>query len=146
MSVTYWSNFMGPISMSWYRDRGLTHMVEKTCESELIRDALRTSKVLKYPDIEIGDTYEIEEITVHYAGGRIDIYGLDPEKYYAGKDEYGLDVMHGEDWNALSDWLDDLTTDTVLSYNDLIEQFEQYYGKKIRWAKDTVDDWRNYIQ
>lgn len=135
MSVTYWSNFMGPISMSWYRDRGMTHMVERTCESELIRDALRTSKVLNYPDIEIGDTYEIEEVTVHYAGGRIDIYGLDPEKYYAGKDEYGLDVMHGEDWNALSDWLDDLTTDTLLSYNDLIEQFEQYYGKKIRWAE-----------
>ena len=137
MSVTYWSNFMGPISMHWYRERGLTHMVEKTCESELIRNALRTSKILNYPEIEIGDTYELEEITVHYAGGRIDIYGLDPEKYYAGKDEYGLPVMHCEDWNALSDWLDDLTTDTLLSYNELIEQFEQHYGKKIRWADDS---------
>ena len=69
----------------------------------------------------------------YWAGGRIDIYGVPGEHYPL---EYGLPVMHEEDWNALSDWLDDLTTDTLLSYNDLIEQFEQYYGKKIRWADE----------
>lgn len=136
MSVSYWTNFMGPISMSWYRHRGLTHMVTKTCDSELIRNALRTSKVLNYPDIEIGDTYELEEITVHYAGGRIDIFGLDPEEYYGGKDEYGLDVMHGEDWAALSDWLDEFESEEQVPYEELIEQFEEYYGQKIRWWKD----------
>ena len=145
MSVTYWTNFMGPISMHWYRERGLTHMVEKTCESELIRNALRTSKVLNYPDIEIGDTYEIEDVTVHYAGGRIDIYGLDPELYYGGKDEYGLDVMHGADWSALSDWLDEFESEEKVPYNELIELFEAHYGKKIRWAKD-LEDWRNIAQ
>ena len=132
--ISYSANFMGPCSMDWYRARGFTHMVEKTCESELIRNALRTSKVLNYPNIEIGDTYEIEDVKVHYAGGRIDI--RDSSKPgYDGWDEYGMAPIHGEDWNALSDWLWDLTTDTLLSYNDLIEQFEQYYGKKIRWAE-----------
>ena len=133
--VTYWTNFMGPISMHWYRDRGLTHMVEKICESELIRDALRSSKVLNYPNIEIGDTYEIEETTVHYAGGRIDIHGLDPDQYYGGSDEYGLPVMHSEDWNALSDWLDEFESEEQVPYDELIEKFEEHYGRKIRWSE-----------
>lgn len=132
--ITYSTNFMGPITLDWYRERGLTHMVEKTCESELIRNALRTSKVLNYPNIEIGDTYKIEDVTVHYAGGRIDIYGLDPEKYYNGTDEYGLNIMHGEDWNALGDWLWDLETEEKVPYDELIALFEKHYGKKIRWA------------
>ena len=132
--ISYSTNFMGPISTRWYSERGLTHMVTKTCESELIRNALRSSKVLNYPNIEIGDTYEVEEITVHYAGGRIDIRDSSKQGY-DGWDEYGMAPMHGEDWNALSDWLWDLTTPTKLSYNTLIEQFEQYYGKKIRWAE-----------
>jgi hypothetical protein len=135
--VTYWTNFMGPISMNWYRERGLTRMVEHTCESELIRNALRTSKKFNYPDIEIGDTYELEEITVHYAGGRIDIHGLDPEEYYNGTDEYGLRVMHGEDWNALSDWLDEFESEEQVPYDELIALFEKHYGKKIRWADES---------
>jgi hypothetical protein len=125
--------------MDWYRKRGLTHMVERTCESELIRNALRTSKVLNYSDIEIGDKYEIEDVKVHYAGGRIDIHGLDPEKYYNGTDEYGLDVMHGEDWNALSDWLDEFESEEKVPYDELIALFENDYGKKIRWADDTTN-------
>lgn len=136
---------MGPISMDFYRKRGLTHMVEKTCESELIRDALRTSKVLNYPDIEIGDTYEVEEVTVYYAGGRIDI--RDSSKYgYDGWDEYGVAPMHAEDWNALGDWLWDLETEDKVPYDELIALFEKDYGKKIRWAKDTVEDWRHISQ
>jgi len=133
--ITYSTNFMGPISMDFYRKRGLTHMVEKTCESELIRNALRTSTKLNYPNIEIGDTYEQEEITVHYAGGRIDIYGLDPEKYYGGSGEYGLRVMHGEDWDALSDWLYEFESEEQVPYDELIALFEKDYGKKIRWAE-----------
>jgi hypothetical protein len=133
MSITYSTNFMGPITTHWYRDRGLTHMVEKTCESKLIRDILRTSKVLNCPNIEIGDTYEIEEITVHYAGGRIDIYGVPDEHYPL---EYGLGVMHGEDWNALGDWLWDFESEELIPYDELIALFEKHYGKKIRWWKD----------
>lgn len=139
--ITYSTNFMGPISMEWYRDRGLTRMVEKTCESEIVRNMLRNSKKLKYLDIEIGDTYELEEIAVSYAGGRIDIRGLDEEDYYNGWDEYGLGVMHGEDWDLFSDWLDDLATTEQLGYDTLISTFEAEVlnGRKIRWADDITD-------
>ena len=41
--------------------------------------------------------------------------------------------MHSEDWNALSEYLWDLTTETQLSYDELIASFEEQYGKKIRW-------------
>src|SRR5210317_1136915 len=133
--ITYSTNFMGPISMNWYRERGLTHMVEQTCESELIRNALRTSKALNYPDIEIGDTYEIEDVKVHYSAGRIDIRD-DSKHGYDGWDEYGVSPMHGEDWNALSDWLWDLETEEKVPYDELIALFEKDYGKKIRWWKD----------
>lgn len=105
MSVTYSTNWMGPISLSWYKERGL----------------LKEGSV---------------EPTTYYCAGRIDIYGLDENEYYNGQHEYGLRPMHGEDWNALSDWLDDLETDELMSYGDLIEAFQLWYGKSIRWATD----------
>jgi hypothetical protein len=71
-----------------------------------------------------------------WCAGRIDIYGLPEDEYYCGKSEYGVAPMHGEDWNALSDYLWDLTTPELLPYNTLIEQFETHYGKKIRWADE----------
>ena len=117
---------MGPISIEWYRKRGLTHKVSKV---------LGEDRRFYPKGLGPGDVWEYDEIDISYAGGRIDIRGLDEEENYNGWSEYGLPVMHGEDWNALSEWLEDLTTDTLLLYNDLIEQFEQYYGKKIRWAK-----------
>jgi hypothetical protein len=85
-----------------------------------------------------------DEITTHYAGGRIDIYGVPGEHYPL---EYGLSPMHGEDWNALSDWLDDLTTTELWEYDMMISIFEAEIlnGRSIRWAKD-LEDWRNYAQ
>jgi hypothetical protein len=128
--ITYSTNWMGPVNMDWFRKRGLTHRVIKECTTEEVRDILRRSK---YPTIEIGDTFETEEIHTYYACGRIDIRD-DTKEGYAGWDEYGVAPMHGEDWNALSDFLWDLTTEELLSYNELIHKFEEHYGKKIRWA------------
>jgi len=72
---------------------------------------------------------------ITYSAGRIDI--RDDSKYgYDGWHEYGVAPMHGEDWNALSDYLWDLTTEELLPYDTLIEQFETHYGKKIRWADE----------
>ena len=45
---------------------------------------------------------------------------------------------HEKQENALDDYLWDLTTEDLLSYNTLIEQFETHYGKKIRWADDIT--------
>ena len=102
--ITYSTNWMGPISLDWYRKRGL---------------------------LEEGSS----EPTTYYSAGRIDIRD-DSKPGYDGWHEYSVAPMHGEDWNALSDYLWDLTTEELLSYNTLIEQFETHYGKKIRWADD----------
>lgn len=127
MSVTYSTNWMGPISMDWYHKRGLVKYVWKKVDSEFVANLRR---------LDIGDSYMVEEITTHYCAGRIDIHGLDPDEYYGGSDEYGLPVMRGESWNALSDWLDDLETETLLSYDELISRFETETGHKIQWLED----------
>ena len=122
--VTYSTNWMGPVNMDWYRERGLTRQVSEVLEKDQAFGYLKA-----------GETWIYEDITEHYACGRIDIRDSTKEGY-DGWDEYDLEPMHSEDWNALSEYLWDLTTDTQLSYNDLIASFEDYYGKKIRWWND----------
>lgn len=91
--IEYSTNWMGPISIKWYEERGL------------------------------------DRKEVSYSAGRIDIYGLDPSKYYAGKSEYGLEPMLTEDWNNLSDFLLTLKTKSLLSKGELLDMFEKEYGK-----------------
>ena len=124
--ITYSTNWMGPVNMNWYRERGLTRKVTRVVKEDDLLVKLGRKKV--------GDVLEYDEITTHYGAGRIDIRD-DTKEGYAGWDEYSVAPMHGEDWNALSDYLWDLTTEELLSYNTLIEQFETHYGKKIRWAE-----------
>ena len=100
-NISYSTNFMGPITTGWFKERGLTD--------------------------------EDGEITTYYSGGRIDIRDYRCEGY-DGWNEYALPIMHGEDWNALSDWLDDFTSEELIPYDELIAMFEEQYGKKIRWA------------
>ena len=128
--ITYNTNWMGPVSMDWYRERGLTRQVSEVLEKDQT-----------FGDLKAGETWTYEDITEHYACGRIDIRDNTKEGY-DGWDEYDLEPMHSEDWNALSEYLWDLTTETQLSYDELITSFEEYYGKKIRWwdgeKKDSV--------
>ena len=124
--VTYSTNWMGPISLDWFRKRGLTREVSVVLEEDQ-----------KFGDLKAGDTWTYAEITTNYAGGRIDI--RDDSKYgYDGWDEYGVAPMHIEDWNALSDFLDRLSGEKVVPYESLIMLFEAQYGKKIRWADDIT--------
>ena len=104
--ITYSTNWMGPINLHWYEERGL-----------LEDDGVTP--------------------TIRYSAGRIDIRD-DSKSGYDGWDEYSVAPMNSEDWNALSDYLWDLTTEELLSYNTLIEQFETHYGKRIRWADDIT--------
>lgn len=69
----------------------------------------------------------------HWAAGRIDIYGV-PEEHYPL--EYSLPPMHYEDWNDLSDWLDVLETDRLLSFEELILTFQWLTKIQIRWWKN----------
>jgi len=102
--ITYSTNWMGPINLHWYEERGLLE--------------------------EDGVTP-----TIRYSAGRIDIRD-DSKEGYDGWNEYGVSPMHGEDWNALGDYLEELTTEELLPYDTLIEQFETHYGKRIRWAEE----------
>ena len=122
MTITYSTNWMGPISMDWFRERGLVREVEKAFESADIAEAF---------GMDVGEKYIVDEISTYYSAGRIDIRGVPDEPYGL---EYGLAPMHGEDWNALSDFLNNFTSETLVSYEQLIELFETNYGKKIRWA------------
>jgi hypothetical protein len=124
--ITYSTNMMGPWSMDWYRQRGLTEHVWKKIESKM------QAKIRR---MDIGESYMTEEIITHYAGGRIDIRGLDDSEFYNGWGEYSLPIMHGEDFNAFSDWLDEQADETVRNYEELICDFEREYGKLIRWAE-----------
>jgi len=119
--ITYSTNWMGPINMDWYRQRNLT--VTKTVVQE--EDSKFTSR-------KKGDIYEVEEITQQYSAGRIDIRGVPDEPWGL---EYGVAPMHGEDWNALGDFLWDFESEELIPYDELLELFEANYGKKIRWSK-----------
>ena len=76
----------------------------------------------------------IEEHGDCWSVGRIDI--RDSSKYgYDGWDEYAVAPMHTEDWNALTDFLYGFKSEERIPYDELIELFEEHYGKKIRWAE-----------
>lgn len=123
MSVSYSLNWMGPVSMQWYRDRGLTKMVSEVLEKDQV-----------FGNLKEGDTWTHEEITTHYSAGRIDIRDSSKEGY-DGWDEYAVSPMHAEDWHHLGEWLWELTTDEVLPYNTLLEMFQEHYDKEIRWIE-----------
>ena len=117
--ISYSTNMMGPGHTSWYTERGLTRKATRVVTTDVIKG------------YSPGDVIEYDEITTHYAGGRIDIRGVPNEPWGL---EYSLAVMHGEDWNALGDFLDRLSGEKVVPYESLIMLFEAQYGRKIRWA------------
>jgi hypothetical protein len=78
----------------------------------------------------------IAEHGEHWAAGRIDISGLNEEEYWDGRAEYGLAPMHTTSWNALSEWLDTLETDVLLSFEELILGYQWATKREIRWWKD----------
>ena len=88
--VTYSINWMGPLHMSWYENRGL------------VKDG---------------------EIITLFSGGRIDVYGLGDEYPYGS--EIGVPSMIGEDWESFADWLDDFSTDTQWTLDQLLEEYEK---------------------
>ena len=129
---SYSTNWMGPVSTDWYSKNGLVKQVVKTCDSEVVRDLLRMTT---HPNIKIGDTYEDEEVSAYFATGRIDV--RDSTKLgYDGWHELSLPLMHGEDWNSFSRWLEDFITEELWELEGIVAQYEQDTGKVIRWWKD----------
>jgi len=121
--ITYSTNWMGPISLDWFRKRGLTETVTKVVtEDSILLDTGR----------KVGDVVEYDEVTTYYSGGRIDIRGVPDEPWGL---EYSLPIMHGEDWNDFSEWLESFQTHELWEFDDIIELYESASGRKIRWAE-----------
>lgn len=67
-----------------------------------------------------------------WAGGRIDINGVPNEPYGI---EYGLAVMRTEDWVRFSDWLDNLVTQELLTFQEIVDRYERT-NPPITWWKE----------
>jgi hypothetical protein len=116
--VSYSTNWMGPININWYHERGLTKIITKT----LTEDCRFTSN-------KMGDTITLTDITERWSGGRIDVYGTG-EPY---GDELSLPIMHGEDYARFSVWLRTFKTETMWTLKQLVQEYEKT-NPKIRWA------------
>jgi hypothetical protein len=110
---------MGPWHLDWYRQRGLTKKVTKVLEKDS-----------SWSDKKAGDVVELEEITEHYAGGRIDFHNPYTDSFYS--DEMGVPLMRAEDWSRFGDWLDDFKCYDVLTLEDLVNEYEKT-NPPIRW-------------
>lgn len=126
--ITYSTNMMGPISMQWFEERGLT---------KTVREVLEEGQTIYPKGLGPGDVWEYEVVTTYYAGGRIDIRGVPGDEYWNGWYEYSLPIMHGEDWNDFSEWLESFQTHELWEFEDIIKLYESASGRKIRWADDT---------
>jgi len=73
---------------------------------------------------------------VKYSGGRIDIRGVPGDEYWNGCHEYSLPLMRTEDWNEFSVWLDDFETETLWTFEQIMEEYRQETGHVIRWWKE----------
>ena len=108
MKIRYSTNWMGPISIDWYKQRGLT------------RPAF-----FRFKDQDV----ETVEITESYSAGRIDVN--DGSDY---GDEIHLPAMRNEDWHRFSKWLETFETDDVWTLEQLVELYERA-NPKITWSK-----------
>jgi hypothetical protein len=73
-----------------------------------------------------------------YAGGRIDVYGMNEDDYYAGRTAIGLPVMTAQCFNALSDFLRGFTSSSLLKYDDLITLYYAEGNPEIEYAPDLL--------
>jgi hypothetical protein len=117
--IRYSTNWMGPVSLNWYRARGLTQTEER----------IATENTMFY---SIGETYTSESITTSYSCGRIDVRGVPDEPYGL---EIGVPPMLTSDWQHFGRWLDDVQTVAVWSLDNLVTAYEYQTGNRIIWDK-----------
>lgn len=122
MTISYSTNWCGPISMKWYRDRGLT-VVETVVQEE---DSILHKK---------GEIYDLETTIESWSGGRIDVRGTGLGPY---GEEIELPIMRGDCYQRFSDWLDTFKTDDVWTLDQIVELYERD-NPKIIWAHDVFD-------
>jgi hypothetical protein len=122
MKIRYSTNWMGPVSLDWYRKRGLTTLEYHVQEQDN-----------PYTGRKAGEHYKMELITDNYSCGRIDVRGTgDP---YG--EEIGVPPMLSLDWARFSRWLDTFETDAPWTLDQLVELYERT-NPKITW--DTYSE------
>lgn len=110
MKVKYSTNWMGPISLDWYRQRGLTTLEHHVQEQDN-----------PYTGRKAGERYTLELITDNYSCGRLDVMGID-DPY---GEEIGVPPMLSLDWCRFGRWLDTMETDAVWTLDQLVELYER---------------------
>lgn len=105
--VRYSLNWMGPVSIEWYRARGL---LQKQIVCFNAQPAL------------------IDTITQRYCAGRIDV---DDGTEYG--DEIGVPAMLDTSWQLFGRWLETFETDFTWTLEQLVEMYERA-NPKICWA------------
>ena len=121
MKISYFLNQMGVYHLDWYRARGLTK------KTPMI--AMRDSEIL---NVKAGESYEYEEVTEHWAAGRIDIRGT--EDIYGP--ELAVSVMKQEDWYRFGEWLNRFTTNEIWNLEQLVQEYEKT-NPKITWLNEV---------
>ena len=112
--ISYFLNWMGPLTNQWYEERGLLKV-----DGEIYVERL-------------GVTIPNYTITQEYATGRVDVSGLDPDEYYDGKTEYSAPMMKKESWYGFSYFLKELKTNELYSFDELVKEYEKN-NSKIEW-------------
>ena len=109
---------MGPVSINWYRDRGLTRTEHHVGEHDCML-------------YSAGEAFTSETITTHYSCGRIDVHNVPNEPY---GDEINVPPMLSTDWALFGNWLETVKTMSVWTLEDLVTAYEQH-NPKITWAE-----------
>ena len=112
--ITYNTNWMGPTSEWWYQEKFIPFQVVSYINAA-------------------GETHTYNKYDFLCSGGRIDVCGMDLEKYYAGRTEIALPTMKDECYNRFSNWLEELETETLWSLEELVARFEEETNSKIIW-------------
>lgn len=123
MKCRYSTNWMGVANLEWYRKRGLLKKRTITFTED--------SLTVKHGKYKSGDTIEVDEPTVYYSCGRIDVRGGDTDPMFG--DEIGVPPMRSEDWGTFGLWLETFETDTMWTLKQLVLMYERF-NPKIRWA------------
>lgn len=79
----------------------------------------------------------IEKNGNHWRGGRIDVHDEHADYFDHSTREFGVPLMHAEDWSMFSEWLWDFESDEVLNLDQLVGLYECEHPK-IRWFLDQT--------
>lgn len=103
----YTAVWMGPCSVDWFRDRGLTR------KETVILD---------------GKEITVDTVTEPYSAGRIEIQGHD-----GYDDEIAVPPMRHECWSRFDDFLWQLRTDEPKTLAELVSMYEEHSGRDIQF-------------